>query len=436
MADSRAAALSVLEKCRRSGAWSDAVLGSVLDAEGLQGRDRALAAALSYGVVQNRMLLDHVIAQCATMPLRKIEPKVLDLLRITAYQILRMDRVPAPAAVDSAVRLAKALGYGRAAGFVNAVSRRMASGAFQIPDGGSPEALSVRYSHPLWLVRRLTELLGPEEAEAFCRCDNTPECITLQVNTRKTDRETLLSALTSQGFDASAHPFVPDCIQLRSGNILRIPEFQRGDFYVQDAAAKLSVLASGPKKDQHILDACAAPGGKSFAAAILSGGAQITACDLHENKLTRIRAGAQRLGLEELSLRAMDARQYCPEFDARFDLVIADVPCSGLGVIRKKPDIRYKAPGPLSALPEIQSAILRNVKRYVKPGGALLYSTCTVLPEENSAVVRAFLEENGEFSPEEFSLPGDLASRDGMLQLWPQRHGTDGFFIAKLRRTL
>lgn len=434
MADARNAALILLEKCRRSGAWSDAALGSVLDKEKLSGRDRALAAALCYGVLQNRILLDHVIDQCAAIPLRKIEPKVLDLLRITAFQLLLMDKIPAAAAVDSAVKLCKSLGYGRASGFVNAVARRIAEGAYLIPEGNDPASLSVRYSHPLWLTERLSALLGAEEAEAFCRCSNDPAPITLQTNTLRTDTRSLLESLREQGLTAEAHPYVPDCILLQGGNITAIPEFQQGLFYVQDAAAKLSILAAEPRKGQRILDVCAAPGGKSFAAAILSGGAEITACDLHENKLARIRESARRLGIESLSVRAMDARQPCPEFREQFDLVIADVPCSGLGVIRKKPDIRYKEPSSLAGLPEIQTAILRNVSAYVRPGGTLLYSTCTILPEENSEVVAAFLQGEPAFSPIDFSLPDGSRTQNGMLQLWPQRNGTDGFFIAKMRK--
>ncbi len=434
MADSRSAALTVLEKCRRGGAWSDAVLGSVMDAEGLKGRDRALTAALCYGVMQKRMLLDHVIAQCATLPMQKIEPKVLDILRLAAYQILEMDRVPAAAAVNSAVTQCRRLGYARAAGFVNAVLRRVSEGAYTIPEGRGAEALSIRYSHPLWFVQRMLTLLGEEETELLLQADNAPAPLTLQTNTRKTDTKTLQNALSSQGLDAQAHPYLPDCILLKSGAVRAIPEFRNGEFYIQDAAAKMAVLAAAPQRGQRILDVCAAPGGKSFAAAIISGGAEITACDLHENKLSRIRAGAERLGLTEIGTRALDARQRCEEFVGQFDIVIADVPCSGLGVIRKKPDIRYKEPEALAGLPSIQADILRNVSNYVKPGGTLLYSTCTVLPEENSAVCEAFLADTPSFAADDFVLPDGSESRGGMLQLWPQRHGTDGFFIAKMRK--
>jgi len=434
MGDARKAALLVLEKCRRGGAWSDAVIGGVMDGQELRGRDRSLAAALSYGVLQNRMLLDHVIGGCASKELKRIEPKILDLLRVGAYQLLLMDRIPAAAAVDSAVRLSKELGYARASGFVNAVLRRIASLSSPFPPGLDAQSLSVRWSHPLWLTELYMELLHTDEAIRLMQMDNLPPPITLQINTQRTDAAALMAGLSARGLCCRPHPSLPDCILLDGGAIRGLPEYERGDFYVQDAAAKMAVIAADPRPGQRILDACAAPGGKTFAAAILSGGADITACDIHENKLRRIGDSAKRLGLAHISLRTRDAREFDPEFEESFDLVIADVPCSGLGVIRKKPDIRYKEPEEFKALPAIQTAILRNVSRYVKPGGTLLYSTCTIRPEENSDVCTAFLSESPSFTPDEFVLPDGSKSGGGMLQLWPQRNETDGFFIAKMKK--
>ena len=405
-----------------------------MDAQRLEGRDRALAAAIAYGVMQNRMLLDHILAQSSSIAIRDIEPKVLDILRIGAYQILMLDRIPAAAAVDSAVELTKRSGCARASGFVNAVLRRAAAKETPLPEGQDAESLSLRWSHPLWLTQLYMQLLGAQEAAQLLQADNAPVPITLQTNTLRTDTQTLLTKLTSAGLRCKKHPNIPDCILLDGGAVQRLPEFSDGDFYVQDAAAKMAVLAAGPQKGSRILDVCAAPGGKTFAAAIASRGADIVACDLHENKLRRIAAGAERLGLCGVTLRAQDAREFVPAFEGRFDLVIADVPCSGLGVIRKKPDIRYKDPAQFDALPAIQTEILRNVARYVRPGGTLLYSTCTIRPEENSDVCAGFLKEHPEFTYDDFVLPDGSASSGGMLQLWPQRNGTDGFFSAKMRR--
>ena len=436
MGDARRTALTVLEKCRRSGAWSDAALGAAMDKAGLTGSDRALCTALCYGALQNLLLLDHVLQSASTLPLGKAEPKVLDILRVGAYQLLFMTKIPASAAVNEAVELCRALGFSRAAGYVNAVLRRVAEDP-AVPEirGDAPACLSIRYSHPRWLVSELFALLGEAEAEEFLRCDNAPVPVCLQVNTLKTDAEALRAALAEEGIGTRAHPWLPDCLIADAGDLARGSAFRNGLFYVQDPAAFLAVLAAQPRPGQKILDVCAAPGGKSFAAAIISDGrAEITACDLHENKLKRIRAGAERLGLS-IGTLARDAREDRPDWLGAFDLVLADVPCSGLGVIRKKPDIRYKDPASFAALPDLQADILRNAARYVAPDGLLLYSTCTIRRAENEDIIAAFLRQNEDFSPEDFKqLPGGRSSENGMLRLWPQRDGTDGFFIAKLRK--
>ena len=436
MGSARRAALTALEKCRRADAWSDAVLGSVCDREGLDGRDRGLAAALCYGVLQNRLLLDAAVARHSTLSLGRVEPKVLDILRISAYQLLFLERIPASAAVNEGVALCRALGYSRAAGYVNAVLRALAA-APVLPgaEGETRQRLSLRYSHPLWLVDLLLERLGPQEAEAFLECDNRPVPAALQVNTLRTTAGALLEALAREEIPARAHPVLPDCVLAEdAGRLLQSAPFRDGWFYVQDPAAKFAVLAAQPRPGQRILDVCAAPGGKSFAAAVAcSGAAEILACDKYPNKLRRIREGAARLGLSGIRTQAADAAAERPEGDGDFDLVLVDVPCSGLGVIRKKPDIRYKDPSAFAALPGLQGRILENAARSVRPGGTLLYSTCTVRSQENEDVVRAFLLRNPGFSPVDFQSPWGTRSREGMLQLWPQRQDTDGFFIARMR---
>ena len=438
MPDARLAALTFLEKCRRAEAWSDAVLGSVMDSAQLDGRDRGLCTAICYGVMQNMLLLDHSIAAFSSVKVNKLEPKVLDILRLSAYQLLFMDRIPVSAAVNEGVKLTKKLGYSRASGLVNAVLRKISTNKDSLlrPTGKSvAETLSLRYSHPVALTEYFISILGESETEALYKCHNGETPLSVQTNTLKTGRDSLLSAFLAENLEAKAHPFLPGSIELRaSGDVSALPGFKEGQFYVQDCAAFLSVMAAAPKAGERVLDVCSAPGGKSFAAAVLSGGANITSCDIHENKLKRIRESAERLGIDSINTRAADGRIFIPEFEEAFDLVIADVPCSGLGVIRKKPDIRYKDPADFEALPQIQLDILNNVSRYVVPGGRILYSTCTVRPEENGDVIKSFLQENSSFSPEDFDLPGVGASQCGMMQLWPHRQGTDGFFIAKLRR--
>ncbi len=439
MADARLAALTFLEKCRRANAWSDAVLGSVMDSAALDGRDRGLCTAICYGTMQNMLLLDNAVSAFSSVKVNKLEPKVLDILRISAYQLLFMDRIPASAAVNEAVKLSKKLGYSRASGLVNAVLRKISANkeALLSPKGkNAAETLSIKYSHPKALVDYFISVLGEEEAEELLKCHNGEVPIALQVNILKTDREKLIASFDENGIAAKPHESLPECILLDStGAVTSLPGFNEGEFYVQDCAAYMSILAAEPKAGESIIDVCSAPGGKSFAAAILSQGkADIISCDIHENKLKRIKESALRLGLGNIETLAADGREFRPEFEEKFDLVIADVPCSGLGVIRKKPDIRFKNISEFEALPSIQKAILENVSRYVKRGGRIIYSTCTVREEENKALAESFLAENSDFAAEDFALPGVGESENGMLQLWPHRHGTDGFFIAKFRR--
>ena len=226
--------------------------------------------------------------------------------------------------------------------------------------------------------------------------------------------------------------------RLKIAQRYRLAAFQEGRFYIQDAGARLAVLAAGPEPGTRVLDACAAPGGKSFAAAIaMEDRGEVLSCDIHPHKKKLIEAGAKRLGLTCVQAGVLDARSRKPGYENAFDLVMADVPCSGLGIIRKKPDIRYKDPAPLEGLPAVQRAILDNVSAYVRPGGVLLYCTCTLLPRENGEVVDAFLDAHPDFQPEAFSLPAPIGPVEGgRLTLWPHIHGTDGFYIAKLRRCL
>jgi 16S rRNA (cytosine967-C5)-methyltransferase len=214
-----------------------------------------------------------------------------------------------------------------------------------------------------------------------------------------------------------------------------MPPFQAGKFLVQDGAARLVTAAAAPRPGDRVIDVCAAPGGKSFSAAIAMGDrGSILSCDLHENKLKRIREGAQRLGLTCIETAAADGRAPHGEWTSSAELVLVDAPCSGLGIIRKKPEIRYKSANDIASLPVTQSAILENASTYVKPGGTLIYSTCTILPEENEQVTDAFLAEHPDFSRESFAFPDPVGETDGQVTLWPQRHGVDGFYICRMKR--
>ena len=431
----REAALRALVACEQQGAWSDGFLKKILRTAGLDSRDAALTTRLCFGVLQNRLLLDHYLGKLSTAKLEKMEPAVRNALRLGAYQVLFLDRVPDHAAVSEAVDLArKGSKNPRSAGLVNGVLRSLV----RQKDGlEPPEDPAVRYSHPRWLADLFTRRLGREEAAALMAADNGEPPTCAQVNTTKATVEAVADSLRAEGVEVAPHPWLPNCLLLsHTGSLEELTAFREGLFYIQDAAAKLAVLAADPREGMDVLDACAAPGGKSFAAAIaMEGRGKVVSCDIHPHKMDLIRAGAKRLGLDCISAEVLDGKEYKEEYLDGFDLVLADVPCSGLGIIRKKPDIRYKDPKPLEGLPRVQKAILDNVCRYVKPGGVLLYATCTLLERENEDVVRAFLDKHKDFTLEGFQVPGDFeGAREGMVTCWPHRHGTDGFFFAKLRR--
>ena len=431
----RDVALRALVACERQGAWSDGFLKKEIGNAGLDGRDAALATRLCFGVQQNRMLLDFWLSNLSKIPLAKMEPAVRSILRLGAYQILFLDRVPDHAAVNQAVEQArKNSRTPRSAGLVNGILRSLIRQKSELPQ---PPDLSTRYSHPQWLVEAFSRRLPPEEVEDLLRADNSEPPTCIQINTCKAGTPAVIEALRQEGMTVSPHPWLPDCLLLQGpGNLEQSAAFQRGWFYVQDAAAKLAVLAADPRPGMEVLDACAAPGGKSFAAAIAMGNqGRVISCDIHPHKQILLQRGAERLGFPIIQPEVLDGKVCKDNFLNRYELVIADVPCSGLGIIRKKPDIRYKDPEPLAGLPKVQSAILENVSRYVRPGGVLLYATCTLLERENEEIMAAFLEKRKDFTLEKFQLPGPFGlCADGMLTCWPHRHGTDGFFFAKLRR--
>ncbi|MCF2616948.1 16S rRNA (cytosine(967)-C(5))-methyltransferase RsmB [Oscillibacter valericigenes] len=435
----RATALRVLVSCRNNGAWADAALKAQISRDGLSGPDAALCSRIVYGVMQNRMLLDFYIGAYCTQKPDHLQPPLLEILRIGAYQIIYLDKIPDSAAVNTSVELAKLAKRWQASGLVNAVLRKLSQNKKAlppVPERDDVQRLSIQYSHPKWFVKRLVSLLGREEAERFLACDNQIAPITVQVNPLKTTLEALTEELQQAGISVQPHSWVPDCLELSgTGDLAALPSFREGKFLVQDPAARLVSLIAGIRPGQKVLDVCAAPGGKSLSAAFaMAGNGSIVACDLHENKLKRIQESADRLGVNIITTQAADGRVFRPEWEASFDTVLVDAPCSGLGIIRKKPDTRYKKADDLFTLPVVQAAILDNAARYVRPGGTLVYSTCTILPEENEQVTEAFLAEHADFGLEPFELPLPVGKSDGSLTLWPQRHDTDGFYICRMTR--
>ena len=402
----RETALNVLIACRKEAGWSNGVLKEYLSRDRLDRRDAALATRLCYGVVQNRNLLDFYLAQLLTGKIKSLHPAVRDILHLGLYQIYLMDKIPESAAVNESVDLAKRYckKLRSAPGLVNGVLRSAVRTKGQLKE---PKSWEDKYSHPGDLINELKAYVGKERMEAMLQANNAIPPMVVQVNTLKTTAEELTEKLEAAGVTAQPHSWMENALILSgTGSIEELAAFKEGLFYVQDAASKLSVLcAELPQAEIHILDCCAAPGGKSFAAAVATGGkAKITSCDVHAHKAELIAKGAQRLGLPIKAMQ-QDATAYNPAWEAAFDAVICDAPCSGYGIIRKKPDIRYKDITKMKELPELQRAILETQCRYVKPGGLLMYSTCTLVHAENEGMVAAFLSDHPEFSLEPLPLP-------------------------------
>ena len=434
----RETALNALMACRKGGAWSNGVLKEYTERDRLDPRDAALAARLCYGVIQNQAKLDFYLKQLLTGKPENLHPVVRDILRLGLYQIYEMDKIPDSAAVNEAVALAKKYCKNpKAPGLVNGVLRNAVRTKGTLKE---PASYEEKYSHPEALISLLKKNLPKGTLEGMLRADNAAPPITAQVNTLRTTAEELTALLEKEGVEVARHGWMENCLVLNgTGSLEKLEAFRKGLFYVQDPASKLSVLcAKLPTEGAKVLDCCAAPGGKSFAAAITMGGrGTITSCDVHAHKTTLIEKGAARLGIPGLMARQQDATVFVPEWEGKMDAVICDVPCSGLGIIRKKPDIRYKNLKELEALPELQLQILSNQARYVRPGGILMYSTCTVLRRENEEVVEAFLRAHKEFTREKLALPAPFPENEtGMLTLIPGQYDTDGFFICRLRRSL
>ncbi|MBQ2793671.1 MAG: 16S rRNA (cytosine(967)-C(5))-methyltransferase RsmB [Clostridia bacterium] len=431
----RGATLSLLDEYELCGKYVNLSLSSHR-LDGLSREERALLTALFYTAVENKLTYDYYISAAAKRPTREIDIHTLNLLRLGCAQILGMDKIPDHTAVNETVKLGSNKGE---RGFVNAVLRTLIrwrdANSLPLPERERNPArhLSVKYSFPVAIVRHFISLYGEADAEALLRTFNTEKYTDLTVNTLKADREALLSRLCAEGISAAKSPYSQYSLRLfGSYSPTLLHGFTEGEFFVQDASCAVSAEVLSPVSGEEILDLCAAPGGKSFAAAVISrDGAKILSLDLHESKLSLISDGAARLGLRSVSVEQNDATLPRVEFFDKFDRIICDVPCSGLGVLGKKADLRYNAEGAMEHLPQLQYKILSVAAKYLKRGGTLVYSTCTLNPNENESNVRRFLAEESDFSTEDFSV-GELRSADGMLTLLPHIHHTDGFFIAKL----
>lgn len=426
----RQLALRVLMRCEKSGGYSPIVLDTALSQSELDIKDRALTTALVTSVISHKITLDYIIGRLSNIPEEKTEPETRNILRLGLCQLRYFDRIPAHAAVNESVALAPH----RSAGFVNAVLRSYLrqKGELSLPDD-TMERLSVLYSVDRLIAEEFVAAYGYEKAESILRAFAEPPHLSLRVNTLKTDRDSLISRL---GEGARASELSPCGITLDGGNVTSLCGFDGGEFFVQDTASQLCTAAVGGESFSGglFIDSCSAPGSKSFGVAIdMKNRGRVLSFDLHENKLSLVAQSAARLGIDIITPEKADGRDFIAGLAECADAVLCDVPCSGYGVLAKKPEIRYKSPEMCRALPDIQYAILKNCSRYVKRGGVLVYSTCTLLPRENEENARRFLAEFGElFVPEDFCVNG--RTYNAFTTLFPDTDGTDGFFIAKFRR--
>ena len=424
-------------------AWSDGALHYYLDRAALSPRDRALATRLTYGVIQNQLLCDWYLRQFSRVRLAKIAPRVLICLRLGLFQLILSDRIPAHAAVTETVDLIRHYGHAndRTVGFANGVLRAAAQAAADntLPRLNCPDKesyYSLQYSHPEWLVRLLCAQYGQKETAALLKANNETAPVSIRVNRLRLSRDAAAARFEADGFSVHPHPTAQAVLLADRGDIASHPLFTEGAVTIQDAASAVCVEVLDPQPDTFVLDCCAAPGGKSFyLAERMQNRGQLISCDVYPHKLEKITQGAERLGLSIITPMQQDASQCQDEWRGKADAVLCDVPCSGMGIIRKKPEIRFKPEADIEALPAIQQEILENCAQYVRPGGTLVYSTCTILARENEAIVRAFLAAHPEFEAVSLHHPVFGEAPDGMITLLPSVHKTDGFFIAKLRRT-
>ena len=438
MADVRRIALRLLDGWERDDTYLNLALNSPATAE-LSREERGFLTALLYGTAERKITLDYLIGRIAARS--DVAPGTRNILRLGLYQLFYMN-LPAHAAVDLTVSLAASRGE---RGFVNGVLRaalrqcKASDGTVSLPlparERGLARYLSVAYSFPQELVRHFLGLLGNEETERLLAAFNRESPLTVAVNTLKTTREELAARFADARIGSRPTPFSPVGLILSDAPpVASLPGFAEGLFFVQDEGAQLAAEILSPAPGSNVVDPCACPGGKSFAAAIRMGDkGSVHAFDLHDSKLPLISEGAARLGLRSVSVACRDGLTPDPLLLGKCDRVICDAPCSGLGVLGKKPDLRYRALDRASELPALQTALLSASAGYLAPGGRLLYATCTLNPKENGEVVSAFLASSPAFRPVPFSV-GGLDAPTGSITLYPHIHGTDGFFYALIER--
>lgn len=435
MKTARMVVLEALTRLEQDQSYSNLLLDAYLRKNDLSAADRAFATRLFYGVIERKLTLDYLLGGYAKQPLEKMQLPVRIVLWMGFYQLAFME-VPDSAAVNESVKLAGAVKPG-AKGFVNALLRQFVRDEKKIswpdPEKDKVRYYSIRYSCPEWLVKQYHNDYGEKRLVQILETSLLPPPVTVRVNPLNTSAEQLMEFLHEEGLAACPSDGLDGCLTVE-GNPVGSAAFGQGLFHVQDVASQLCALTACQDNPQTVFDLCAAPGGKSFTIAEkLAGQGTVHSFDLHQNRVKLIQAGAKRLGLANLAASAGDAAVYNESLGTA-DCVLCDVPCAGLGVIRRKPEIKYKKQDGLEGLPELQRKILQNGSRYVAPGGTLVYSTCSLSKRENEAVAGTFLKENPGFTPKTLPKLPFLAGGEHQCTIFPEQDGPDGFYIATFQR--
>ena len=435
----RDAAVKALLAVQEEGGYSNIVLDELLQTAALSSQDRAMASRLLYGVIERRLTLDYLLNKTASTPVKMMTPAVREILRVGVYQLVYMDKTPAFAAIDEAVGQTRRFGCGRLSGFVNGVLRQVQRDSARLLEElpNTDKGLEMRFSIPRAWIRAWRDAYGEELLEKLLSSINEAPPSYIRVNTCATSVAAFCGQLDRYGVEYRIVSGLSEALEILSASLLHtLPEELSAHYYFQDIASQWCCKALDAKPGERVADLCAAPGGKTMTIAqYMSNTGSILAGDIHQHKCRSMTDRVKRYGFTGVMVKQWDASAEPEEsLMGTFDRVVCDVPCSGMGVIRRKPEIRYKSPDLFSELPDLQLQILQQGAKLVRVGGVLQYSTCTLRPEENEEVVARFLAQNPQFVPRVLPI-SDCFAQAGLpesfqITLFPSIHGSDGFYVA------